>query len=230
MKRLKIRCILILWVLTLCCVLASARAVQAQKEESSPAAAASQETKRTEQEPRRENETNLDIQLYLLVASMTQDEAAKTPPAIEPAVKQLRAALPYKSYRLAATLLNRARNGGRLNVKWVGRTVLETSAPPTSSNIPIFNDFFINSIRIVKDETGQELIRMSNLNFNTRIPVQSASLASNSGAVPVINYENTGLNTDISLRDGEPVVVGTINFGPAGEAIIIVITARKAPR
>jgi hypothetical protein len=42
---------------------------------------------------------------------------------------------------------------------------------------------------------------------------------------PIINYESTGLNTDISMREGEPVVVGTLNIGPSGDAIILVMSA-----
>ena len=44
---------------------------------------------------------------------------------------------------------------------------------------------------------------------------------------PIINYESTGLNTDISMREGEPVVVGTLNVGPSGDAIILVISAKQ---
>ena len=50
------------------------------------------------------------------------------------------------------------------------------------------------------------------------------------GGVPATNYENTGLSTDISIREGEPVVVGTLNVGPSGDAIILVVAARRTTR
>ncbi len=44
----------------------------------------------------------------------------------------------------------------------------------------------------------------------------------------VVNYESTGLNTDISMREGEPVVVGTLHVGPSGDAIILVMSAKRS--
>ena len=45
-----------------------------------------------------------------------------------------------------------------------------------------------------------------------------------------MNYENTGLATDISIREGEPVIVGTLNVGPSGDAIILVVSAKRTIR
>jgi hypothetical protein len=50
------------------------------------------------------------------------------------------------------------------------------------------------------------------------------------GAVPAFNYENTGLATDISMRESEPVIVGTLNVGPSGDAIILVVSAKRTER
>jgi hypothetical protein len=52
----------------------------------------------------------------------------------------------------------------------------------------------------------------------------------NAAAAPIINYESTGLNTDISMREGEPVIVGTLNVGPSGDAIILVMLARRTSK
>ena len=69
---------------------------------------------------------------------------------------------------------------------------------------------------------------MEGFGFGARIPIQTAStVASNAPSAPIFNYEPTGLNTDISMREGEPVVVGTLNIGPSGDAIILVMSARR---
>jgi len=34
---------------------------------------------------------------------------------------------------------------------------------------------------------------------------------------------------DISMREGEPVVVGTLNIGPSGDAIILVVLQNELP-
>ncbi len=176
-----------------------------------------------------DDETNLDTQLYLLIATNQGVDNAKLPVALEGVVKQLRATLPFKNYRLAATLINRVKNNGRLNLQWVGGPLLPAEA--ASGNTPSFNEFHINRIRLITGSDGREIVRMDNFKFGAKIPIQmGAALASNAPTAPVINYEPTGLNTDISMREGEPVIVGTLNVGPSGDAIILVISAQRSSK
>jgi hypothetical protein len=141
-------------------------------------------------------------------------------------VKQLRQSLPFKNYRLAATLINRVKNNGRLNLKWVGGPLGVSTEPSIN---PSFNEFKVNTVRMVNDVAGQSLVRMDGFSFGARIPIQTGAVASTSPATaPVFNYESTGLNTDISMREGEPVVVGTLQVGPSGDAIILVMSAKRS--
>ena len=84
--------------------------------------------------------------------------------------------------------------------------------------------------KLITDAAGRSVVRMEGFNFGARIPIQTGTaLASNSPATaPIINYESTGLSTDISMRENEPVVVGTLHVGPSGDAIILVISAKKS--
>jgi hypothetical protein len=183
----------------------------------------------SDQTSQKDDQTNLDTQLYLLIATNQEVDDAKLPAALEPVVKQLRASLPFKNYRLAATLINRVKNEGRLYLQWVGAP-LAASAAATAST-PSFNEFKVNTISLRRDSDGRELVRLEGFRFGARIPIQTGTaIASNSPAAPVIQYENTGLNTDISMREGEPVVVGTLNIGPSGDAIILVVSARRSSR
>lgn len=175
---------------------------------------------------KQDDETNLDTQLYLLVATNQDVDDARLPSALETVVKQLRASLPFKNYRLAATLLNRVKNDGRLSLKWIGGPLVPSGA--VSATTPSFNEFRINTLKLVQNGTGQQLVRMEGFGFGVRIPVVTAStVASNGPMAPIINYESTGLNTDISMREGEPVIVGTLNIGPSGDAIILVMSAKR---
>ena len=178
------------------------------------------------QSEKQDDETNLDTQLYLLVATNQDVDDTKLPAALDPVVKQLRASLPFKNYRLAATLLNRVKNDGRLNLKWIGGPLVPSGA--VSATTPSFNEFKVNNLKLVKDASGQQVVRMEGFGFGVRIPIITAStVASNGPMAPIINYESTGLNTDISMREGEPVVVGTLNIGPSGDAIILVMSAKR---
>ena len=175
------------------------------------------------------SEANLDTQLYILIATNQEVDDSKLPTTLDPVLKQLRASLPFKNYRLAATLINRVKNDGRLNLQWVGGPLLATAA--ASATTPSFNEFKVNTVRLVTDGSGRDVVRMEGFRFGARIPIQTGTaIASNGPAAPIINYENTGLNTDISMHEGEPVVVGTLNVGPSGDAIILVMTARRSSR
>jgi hypothetical protein len=178
------------------------------------------------QADKKDDETNLDTQLYLLVATNQDVDDAKMPASLDSVIRQLRASLPFKNYRLAATLINRVKNDGRLNLRWVGGPMMASAA--ASNSTPSFNEFRVNTVKLVRDASGQQLVRMDGFGFGTRIPIQSGTaVASNGPAAPIINYESTGLNTDISMREAEPVIVGTLNVGPSGDAIILVMSVRR---
>lgn len=178
------------------------------------------------------DEINLDTQLYLLIATNQEVDDSKLPVALEPVLKQLHASLPFKNYRLGATLINRVRNNGRLNLKWLGAPLVSstTGSKGTFTEFtPSFSDFRINLVRLSRDSAGQQVVRMEGFGFGSRIPIQTGTtLAANGSGAPIINYESTGLNTDISMRENEPVIVGTLNVGPSGDAIILVMTARRS--
>ncbi|MCU1265095.1 MAG: hypothetical protein JWM21_1413 [Acidobacteria bacterium] len=173
------------------------------------------------------DEINLDTQLYLIVGTNQDVADEKLPAVLDQVVRELKASLPFKNYRLTATLINRVKSDGRLSLRWIGGPLLASGA--ATNNTPSFNDFKIVSVKMFEDAQGRKMIRMDGFNFGSRIPVVTYNgVASNGTAPPVINYENTGLTTDISMREGQPVVVGTLNVGPSGDAIILVMTAKRA--
>ena len=172
-------------------------------------------------------QTNLDTQLYLIVATNQDVDDSKMPASLDGVVKQLRASLPFKNYRLAATLVNRVMNGGRLNLRWVGGAFGAPAA--ASATTPSFSEFSVRTVTLLSNAEGQPIVQMAGFSYGARIPIQTGTaVAANGPAAPILNYENTGLNTDISMREGEPVVVGTLNAGPSGDAIILVVSAKRS--
>ena len=145
-------------------------------------------------------------------------------------VKQLRATMPFKNYRLAATLINRVKNQGRLSLSWIGGPM----ASPTgaASNVtPSFSQFKVREVRLLRNAENQPVVQMLGFNFGARIPIQvPGAIAANGAVAPAVNYEQTGVSTDISMRESEPVIVGTLNVGPSGDAIILVVSAKRTTR
>src|SRR5690242_2276408 len=173
------------------------------------------------------DETNLDTQLYLIVGTNQDVVDAKLPASLDPIIKQLRATLPFKNYRLAATLINRVKNEGKLDLSWIGGPLASASGAATAVT-PSFSQFKVRQVKLVRDAENQPVVQMLGFNFGARIPIQTnGAMASNGPVAPVFNYEQTGLATDISMRESEPVIVGTLNVGPSGDAIILVVAAKR---
>lgn len=176
------------------------------------------------------DDANLDTQLYLIVGTNQDVDDSKLPASLDPVVKQLRATLPFKNYRLAATLLNRVKNEGRLDLSWIGGPL----ASPTgaASNVtPSFSQFKVRQVKIVRNAENQQVVQMLGFNFGARVPIQTpGAIAANGAVAPTVAYENTGVSTDISMRESEPVIVGTLNIGPSGDAIILVVSAKRTQK
>lgn len=201
-------------ILLVLCLVAGAFSVQAQTTQAEP----------------KEDEINLDTQLYLIVGTNKDGADSKMPASLDAVIKQLRATMPFKSYRLAATLLNRVKNDGRLDLGWVGAPLaseLVPGQPPMTKS-----SFGVRQVKLVRNSEGQSTVQLTGFKFNATIPVQvnAAAVADNKPVPPVFNYEGTSLSTDISMREGEPVIVGTLNVGPSGDAIILVVSAKRTAK
>jgi hypothetical protein len=178
----------------------------------------------------KEDDTNLDTQLYLILATNRDTEEGKMPVTLQPVLARLRETLAFKHYNLAASFLNRVKHNGRLEMTWIGGPLLTPASSPMGN--PSFNQFTA-LVRIVTDDTGRQVVRMNDFRFGSRVPIviaqtNIANASTNATSFPVINYEPVGLRTDISMSEGSPVIAGTLNVGPSGDAIIVVISAKRA--
>src|SRR5437016_13272281 len=90
----------------------------------------------------RDDDTNLETQLYLILATNREIDEGKIPAALDPIMKRLRESLPFKHYSVAGTFLNRVKNNGRLDGSWVGSPFLLSSASSAAAlSNPSFNQF-----------------------------------------------------------------------------------------
>jgi hypothetical protein len=113
--------------------------VKAQTSQAAPAASFTQS-----ETAKQDDEINLDTQLFILIATNQDVGDPKLPVALESVVKQLRASLPFKNYRLAVTLINRVKNEGRLSLKWIGDPLFNSASTATGGTLtPSFNDFSV---------------------------------------------------------------------------------------
>src|SRR5215212_5174976 len=123
--------------------------------------------------PNTTDETNLDTQLHIILGTNQDVADSKLPSSLEPVIKQLRATLPFKNYRLAATLINRVKNEGRLDLSWIGGPMASTlgSAP---TNTPSFSQFRVRQVKLLPTADGAQRVEMAGFYFGARIPIQTS--------------------------------------------------------
>lgn len=166
-----------------------------------------------------------EVELYLLAVTNEGEQGTNIPRALEPVVRNLRSALPYSRYRLAAVFLNRVKDGGTVDVRGVAGPILAVA----SSVQPTFYDFRLQRVTATGDGAGQGYVNVQNLTFNLRLPVVTGTTRGEAGAPgsPIINYEPIGLATQIGMREGVPTVIGTMASGRADGIIILVATISR---
>jgi hypothetical protein len=153
---------------------------------------------------------NIDVTIYLMSAIGTPSASA-LPPELEPVVKQLKNTFSYKGYQLLDTEVIRVRAGQGGEVSGV-----VNGAPSVGPNKTISQAKF-RSASVSTDEKGRA-IRIDGLKVGLRIPVLSSEKQ--------YLYLDTGINTDVDIREGQKVVVGKANMDGSDRASIVVLTAK----
>jgi hypothetical protein len=106
----------------------------------------------------------------------------------------------YKGFRLLDSILLRTQPGNRAVANGVIRPNGEGKTPYS---------FTVQPSAVTDDPKGR-LIRLDNLKLNMRVP----------------GGDDAGIMTEISVREGQKVVVGKSNLGTPDQALILVVTAK----
>ena len=205
------------WLVLLGCLLMFGMASQAHAQSGATASTAESA-----------NDVDIEFQLHLLVASKDAVEGAKLPASLEAVTRDLRPLLPFTNYRLGATFLSRVKNGKQLNVKGVGRTLLVTPMLEASVN-PTFYEIYAG-VSVKPDESGRNVVQLSSFRFGLRIPLQGTTPRSGNSSdetASTVLYEPIGLTTDVTMREGEPAVIGTLDAGRPNETLVLVVVAKR---
>ena len=154
---------------------------------------------------------NIDLTAYLLVAS-AQAISGSIPAELDAVIKQLKGVFKYQAFRLLDTLVVRSRNGWQGELNGVApRNADEVNVPPT------LYQFRFESARITSDNTGQ-MIRIDGLRLGARVPIKQGN--------GDWTYLDTGINTNIDVREGQKVVVGKATIAGSDSALFLVLTAK----
>lgn len=172
------------------------------------------------------DETNFEVQTHVLVTAEGAEAASKVPQTLDGVMRQLKSLLPPSDYRLAATFVNRVKDDGVVEVRSAGASPFGNARPdPLTPNI--FQLSF--ALKSLEESSGERYVRVQPFKLGLKIPIQTASVSNDKmgQGYPVIQYEDTGLNTQVSVREGEPTLVGTLTTTRPGQVFVIVITIKR---
>jgi hypothetical protein len=143
---------------------------------------------------------DIDLTVYLVVASEQSGASDSLPPELQPVANEMKKIFSYKGFRLLDSILLRTQPGNRAVANGVIRPNGEGKTPYS---------FTVQPSAVTDDPKGR-LIRLDNLKLNMRVP----------------GGDDAGIMTEISVREGQKVVVGKSNLGTPDQALILVVTAK----
>jgi len=147
---------------------------------------------------------NVEVIAYMLLGSDEPESADQVPPAeLSGVVKQLRGMFPFKTYRLAETMIIR------------GREHAGGTAAGIARDNRLF-EFKYGGVSIDGEDKART-IHLNNVRLGAKVPYLSA------GAVQHID---TGISTNVDIREGQKVVVGKTSLGQGQSSMFLVISAR----
>ncbi len=139
---------------------------------------------------------DIELTVYMVMASEQTTTADGLPSELQPVAAELKKIFSYKGFHLLDTILLRTQPGNRAEAKGV----------ITLSTHDYSYTFSVTPSAVSEDPKGR-LIRLDNLGMHVRV-----------GNEP-------GFNTEITVREGQKVVVGKSNIGP-DQSLILVVTAK----
>lgn len=141
---------------------------------------------------------DIDLVVYMVVASEQSAAGGGLPPELQAVTDELKKIFSYKSFRLLDSIVLRTQPGNRASADGVVGTTDRTTY-----------SFAVVPTTVTEDPKGR-LIRLDNLNLNVHLQPGD---------------RRTGISTEITVREGQRVVVGKSNMGN-DQALILVVTAK----
>ncbi len=154
-------------------------------------------------------QTSIELRIHVLVASNAAEASNDYPADLRDTVGQLQSTLNFKNYRLVNSLIQRTQEGASVS----GSGVADFTAPASGNN-PVSGAYNFSARSISLDSAARTpVVQIGEFNFRASFYVTDRQI-----------YQDANINTSVSVRDGERVVVGTASL--KDKALILVLTAR----
>ncbi|HXG93785.1 MAG TPA: hypothetical protein VNN73_15680 [Blastocatellia bacterium] len=152
-------------------------------------------------------QTDVELRMHILIASNVEGVTSQAPSDLSDVLKQLQATLNYKNYTNIATVVQRVRDGARV-VQLNGQAEIPGSIGGRDRSLNSAYEYQVQAVNLTSDASGGNTVQLRDTTFNFGGEAGSARI-----------------RTDLSLRSGEKVVVGTATLGNKG--LILVLSARS---
>ncbi len=153
---------------------------------------------------------DVELRIHVLLASNRSDAASSFPEDLKEVVTALRGTLLYKSYTLVTTFVERAKDRARV-ITASGVAALPGAEGKEAPALQI--DCEAHGLTIEPGTAGSDLVRLENFSLT------AFGLHGFAGRASV--------RTDLTLRPGEKVVVGTSSLGDKGLVVVVSATVVK---
>lgn len=151
----------------------------------------------------------VDFELTAYLISTSAQAGDQLPEALASTVAQLHGVFAYKGYQLLDSFVLRGTDGQRGNASG---TIVKDGHTSTY--------FFRYERASVSGETPKT-VNLHNLDLQIRFATGIVS-----GQNSQMQYHDTGLTTDVDIRDGQKVVVGKSDVNNGQNPLILVVTAK----
>lgn len=156
---------------------------------------------------------NVEMIVYLLVASESAAAGSAIPKDLDSVATQLKNTFPFKNYGLLDVITFQARTGQNIRTTSSGG-----SLPIGTRSVAVITQININSIALQAD--GKTL-RVDRLNAQFRVPQATGS----STGGDQFNYIDLQMQTDLDIKEGQKVVVGRLGLSH-DQALFLVMMGR----
>ncbi len=156
---------------------------------------------------------DIELTVYMLVASAQPDASGALPPELDPVMKQLKGVFSYRTYRLLDSLILRAREGHDAN----SDGFLSPLAPNLPGGAQTTYVFSFKSSAISGGEKNRT-VRLDDVRLRLKVPHAS------SGG---ISYSESSIRTDLDVREGQKVVVGKSSLVDGSDGALILVLSAK---
>ena len=147
--------------------------------------------------------------MHVLIASNAGSGANQYPADLRDAVTQLQSTLTFKNYQLLTSIIQRAKDRPDYAPNIIqGEGVAQLTLPGETAPRDFHYSFQANSLTLNTSPSGATTVQLGNFSFT----------------INGKDGDKAAVRSDVSVRDGEKVVVGTA--GLRDKALILVLSAR----